>query len=87
MGDLPWPAITAASGGWALFGWLAWSVLRRLMNGDLVPRREVDAKDKQIAAQDATIKEQGKQLSLVLGEAMPTTNALMRALHEAAEDS
>jgi hypothetical protein len=83
---LPWPAITAASGGWVLFGWLAWRVLSKLTSGDLVTRREVDAKDQEIAALQATSKEQGKQLSLVLGEAMPTVNAVLGALHRAAEE-
>jgi len=83
---LPWPAITAASGGWALFGWLAWMVLRKVMSGDLETRRVSEAKDKQIAAQEQTIREQGKQLSLLLGEAMPTVNTVLRALHERAEE-
>lgn len=84
--NLPWPAITAATGGWALFGWLAWRVLARLTNGDLVTRREVNAKDQEISALRSANLEQGKQLSLVLGEAMPTTNAVLRALHQAAEE-
>lgn len=86
MDTLPWQALSAASGGWVLFGLLAWLVLRKLIAGDLVTRREVDAKDHVITLQADTIREQGKQLSLVLGEAMPTVNTVLRALHQAAEE-
>lgn len=87
MDALPWPAITAASGGWVLFGATAWLVLRKIIRGDLVPSREVDAKDRQIAFLQAANGEQAKQLNLVLSEAMPTTNAVLRALRDAAEES
>lgn len=86
MEGLPWPAITAASGGWVLFGWLAWRVLTKLTNGDLITRREADAKDQENAALRAANAEQGKQLSLLLSEALPTTNAVLQALHRAAEE-
>lgn len=87
MDALPWPAITVASGGWVLFGSLAWLVLRSVVKGTFVPGREVEAKDRQIKFLQDANREQGKQLSLVLGEAMPTTNAVLRALRDAAEES
>lgn len=36
--DLPWPTITAASGGWVLFGLAMYG----LLSGRLVTRREAD---------------------------------------------
>lgn len=42
MDALPWPAITAASGGWLLFAGVAWLVIRKLVSGDLVPRATLD---------------------------------------------
>lgn len=85
--NLPWPAITAASGGWALFGWLAWMVMRKLISGDLATRREVDNKDREISALRDANREQGKQLSLLLDEALPTTVNVLQALHRAAEET
>lgn len=83
---VPWQAISAASGGWILFGWLAWRVLSKLTSGDLVTRRELDAKEQETAALRAANTEQGKQLSLLLGEAMPTVNTVLHALKQRAEE-
>lgn len=44
MEGLPWPAITAASGGWLLAFAVLWTWFRKMANGDLVTRREVDGK-------------------------------------------
>ena len=45
MDSLPWPAITAATGGWLLAFGVLWTWFRKMSSGDLVTRREVDAKD------------------------------------------
>lgn len=44
MEGLPWPAITAATGGWLLAFVVLWTWFRKMASGDLVTRREVDGK-------------------------------------------
>lgn len=60
---LPWPAITAAAGGWALFGGLAWLVWSKLAKGDIVTRREADGKD----AENLRLRESNDYLQEQLG--------------------
>lgn len=87
MDALPWPSVTVATLGYVLFGWVAWTVLRAVIRGDLVPRREVDAKDREIAHLRQANVEQGRQLSLLQDEALPTTVHVLKALHAAAEEA
>lgn len=63
-----------------IVGWM-------IATGRLVTRREADAMNATITAQRSQLDEQGRQLTLVLNEAMPTTNAVLKALHRAAEDT
>ena len=87
MEALPWPAITAATGGWALFGLLSWRLFTMMMNGTLVPQREVDAKDKEIGHLRSIVSELSKQQSLVLGSSVPTTTSLLELLKERVEEA
>lgn len=87
MESLPWPTITVAGGGWTLFGLLAWLVMRKLVSGDLLTRREGDAKDDEIKALRQSNHELLEQNGLMLREALPTTNAVLTALREAAEEA
>ena len=66
METLPWQGLTAAAGGWMLFGALAWLVLRKLLSGDLLTRREADAKD----AETLRLRESNDYLQEQLGEAL-----------------
>lgn len=61
--SLPWPAITAASGGWLLAFVVLWRTNRKLTDGELVSRREHEQALKAIDVKDAQIAEKDKQLA------------------------
>lgn len=87
MDSLPWPAITAASGGWVLLTAVLWRVYSRLLSGDLLTRREADAmKDENVSLRAAN-SELLAQNGLMLREQWPAQSALMNALRRAAEDA
>lgn len=85
MEEVPWLTITAAGGGWTLFGGLAWLVLRGMLSGTLLTRREADAMEKRIETQQSTIDELTRQNGLLVREALPLTNSVLSALKQAAE--
>lgn len=85
---LPWPAITAAAGGWTLAGLVVVAVLWALFNGRLVTRREADLSEKRAEKAEAraekaealngeVIKQNG-----TLMESSEITNTVMRALRD-----
>lgn len=43
MDGLPWPTITAATGGWAGFFAVSYMVVKRIVDGRLITPREADA--------------------------------------------
>lgn len=63
MDGLPWPAITAATGGWFLAFGVLWTWFRKVSSGDLVTRREVDAKD----AESLRLRESNDRLLEITG--------------------
>ena len=85
--SLPWPAITAATGGWALAGLAVWSII----TGKLVPRSTLEdvthdrnewrtesrIKDQQIAEKDTQLDH--------MAEVGTTVNTIMRSLGAAAD--
>lgn len=77
---IAWPTVGVAGAGWLLASICVLMIFR----GQLITRREAEAKDRTIEAQQRTIDEQGRQLSLMLGESMPTVNNVLTALHKAA---
>ena len=87
MEQLPWPTITAASGGWLLFGAVLWLVIRKLISGDLLTRREADGMEREIADLRATKSELLAQNGLMLREQWPQQSALMNAVRRAAEEA
>ena len=81
METIPWLSITAASGGWTLFG-LAGA---GLMTGMLSPKWVVTLMQKRIESLEAENKLLIEQNALLLREGLPTTNAVLDALREAAK--
>lgn len=85
--SLPWPAITAAGGGWALLGLAVWAII----TGRLVPRSALDdvihdrnewraesrIKDQQLDEKDTQLRH--------MGEVGATVNAIMRSLGAASD--
>lgn len=63
MDGLPWPAITAATGGWLLAFAVLWTWFRKMASGDLVTRREVDA----IGAESIRLRESNDRLLEING--------------------
>lgn len=87
---MPWPIqIGVASLGWSLFAACVWLFYRKLSAGDLMTRREGDAKDAQIntltaraekaeGANEALVKQNGELMEMArLGTA--TWQALRKA--------
>lgn len=87
MDNIPWLTISGATGGWVLFGFLAQLVLRKMISGDLLTRREADAMQTEINALREANQELLRQNGLLLRESLPTTNAVLAALHNAVEDT
>ncbi len=80
------PDTAAAAGGWVLFAALAWLVLRKMISGDLVTRREADAKDEQIFR----LRESNDHLHEQLGKALTAlevVNDVLPAFRAAAEET
>jgi hypothetical protein len=59
-------------------------VVLLILTDRLVWHKRLDVLMKQIEAKDALIEELTKQNSILLGSAVPTVNAVLGALHEAA---
>jgi chromosome condensin MukBEF ATPase and DNA-binding subunit MukB len=85
---LPWPAITAAGGGWALFGVTAFMLVRGFLRDDLVSRRRLEdvEHDKQewrteSRLKDAQLAEKDKQLEH-LKQVGNTVEQLVRGLQK-----
>jgi hypothetical protein len=85
---LPWPAITAAGGGWALFGITSILLIRAFIRGDAVPRSTLDDalhdRDEWRAEgriKDAQIAEKDRQLGH-LEEVGKTVEQLARGLQQ-----
>lgn len=82
---LPWPVeLGVYSLGWGLFGATVWLLIRKLMSGDLMTRREGDAlvnrAEKAEAANEALVEQNGKLMDMAqLG------TATWQALRKAAE--
>lgn len=88
MVELPWPAITAAGGGWLLFGLTAWHVIRGYQTGNTVPRSALDDAKHEAAEwrtegrlKDAQIAEKDEQIRL-LAEVGKTVEQLARGLQK-----
>lgn len=86
MSQVSWEAITAAGGGWTLFGMLAWYTVHGLLTGKVVTRREADALQARINIQDETIADLQRQNAMLLREGLPTTNAVLTALRVLTEE-
>lgn len=80
---LPWPVeLGVYSLGWGLFGATVWLLIRKLMSGDLMTRREGDAlverAVKAETAAEALVKQNGQLMDMAqLGTA--TWQALKKA--------
>ena len=61
-------------------------VVLLILTDRLVWHKRLDALQKQIEAKDLLISELSKQNSMLLGSAVPTVNAVLSALQDAAED-
>ena len=61
-------------------------VVLLILTDRLVWHERLDALQKQIEAKDSLISELSKQNSMLLGSAVPTVNAVLSALQDAAED-
>lgn len=85
MESFPWPAITAAGGGWLLFGTLGMMVFRGLLSGNLLTKREADAMSARIQYLEKENEELTRQNGLMLHESLPVTNSVLTALRQAAE--
>lgn len=83
--DAPWLALTAAGGGWALFGSLSYLVITSIFSGRVISSREADAMQQRIDSQEKQIEELTAMNNLLLREGLPTTNAVLDALRQAAE--
>lgn len=51
----------------------------------LVWHKRLDALAKQVETKDELIKEQAEQITMLLGSSIPTVNAVLGALHRAAD--
>lgn len=79
---IPWPiGLSVLGGGWLL----VFIGVRMLFAGTLVTSREIDEKNRQIDNLTKTVETLNGDLRLVLGETVPAANAVMTALHKAAE--
>lgn len=91
MEQFAWPQITVASGGWVLLGWVLWLLIRKLVSGDLVTRREADAimdatlilreKNDRLLEINATLTEQNHVATKALA-AMNDDRAALRRIAE-----
>ena len=80
---MPWQAWTSVMGASvSLNAFFVWMV----MTGRVATGREVKEKNATIADQKQTIAHLSEQNSLMLGSAIPATNAVMNALHQAVEN-
>jgi septum formation inhibitor-activating ATPase MinD len=61
-------------------------VVLMILTDRLVWHKRLDVLAKQIATKDALIDELSKQNTMLLGSAVPTVNAVLGALHQAAGD-
>lgn len=61
-------------------------VVLMILTDRLVWHKRLDVLTKQIATKDSLIEELSKQNTMLLGSAVPTVNAVMGALREAAGD-
>lgn len=91
MDAIPWQTLTAAGGGWALFGATVWLVIRKLISGDLMTRREGEALETRIE-ETTTRAEKAEQANEALidqnGQLMDMARlgtATWQALKKAAE--
>lgn len=84
LDGIPFDALGQAA-GWPLFAALAWLVIRAIVRGDLVTRREADAKDRRIDALEALTVTKDKTIA-DFTEAVETSNAITKALVEVAEE-
>lgn len=83
MDAVPWLSLTAASGGWTLFGLAGFSVL----TGWLTPRWVVSMMQKRIDALEAENRILLEQNATLLREGLPLSNAVMTAVKDAAAAS
>lgn len=83
--EIPWQTITAAGGGWVLFGSLGWTIFRALLSGNLLTRREAEAMSNRIKYLEEENTELARQNGLMLRSALPVTNSVLTALRQAAE--
>lgn len=80
---LPWPAQVGVAGlGWFLFCVTMYGFITGRW---LISRREADADRERIKTQDITIATLAKQNSVLLESALPTLNAFLTALQDAAD--
>lgn len=82
----PWPVdIGITAGGWTLAAAVCWLVIRKLISGDLLTRREADALTERAAkteqANEQLVEQNGK-----LMEAARLGTATWQALQKAASD-
>jgi len=82
---LTWLDITNAASGWVLLVAGATYVVRLLLTGKLITRREADALERQIETKDQIILELQTQHRKMLEEGITTTNSVLQALRSAAE--
>ena len=82
MNDIPAGLINGVGVG-AVLVILFWM----LTTGRLCTGRELREKDKRIANLEEALKHRDEQLDSVVGMYMPAANALMQALHRAAEET
>lgn len=76
----------AATGGWVLLASLAWLVVRSLVRGDLVTRREADAMQARLDQQGTENRDLREQNGLLLRDAVPMMNATLSTLRDLAHD-
>lgn len=83
---LPWPASVGLTiTGWALAGSIAWLVIRKLISGELVTRREADGLEtRAVKAEEANehLVEQNTQLLDMARLGTATWQALRKAAEE-----
>lgn len=58
-----------------------------LLSGRLATGRELREKDRRIATLEEALDDRDRQMAAILNQVLPTTNQLLRGIHEAAEEA
>ena len=78
---LPWPAFTAAFGGWILVGMCVLGIFR----GSLITRREAEGKDRELEAMREILATKDKTIA-DFTEATAASTAMIKAVLDVARE-